>query len=76
MIHWVGNTVVRIDKINAIRHNSWNDLGPTNIIELFMDDAQSTKIDIVMFDFEHASDEFDKIAEKLEEFYIEKGENE
>ena len=69
MLHWVGDTVVRIDKINALRHNSRNDLGPTNIIELFMDDAQSTKIDITFFDHETASSSFESLVEKLEEFY-------
>lgn len=69
MIHWIGDTVIRIDKISAIRHNTKSDLGPTNRIIIILDDSQSSSIAIDYYNYEEASDDFEKLANKLEAFY-------
>ena len=66
MIHWIGDTVLRIVKINAIRHNTKSDFGPTNQILIYLDDSQSSIITINYFNYEEASDDFEKLADKLE----------
>ena len=64
--HWFGNTILRLDKINAIQHNSNKDLGPTNNVTICLDDAIGSKIEVVFMDFDHAAQSVENLREILE----------
>ncbi|MBC5842621.1 hypothetical protein H8R23_14500 [Flavobacterium sp. F-380] len=72
MIHWFGDTILRLDKINAIQHNSVSDSGPTNIVNIYLDDAAGSRIDVVFWDYEQASDSVSKLNDLLEDLYFQK----
>jgi hypothetical protein len=76
MIHWFGNTILRLDKISAIQHNTFSDLGPTNIVNIYLDDAVGSRIEVVFWDYEQASDSVSKLKDLIEDFYYEQTKSE
>ena len=69
MIHRIGDTYIRLDKIVAIRLNHIIGNGPTNIVKLILFD-NIEDINIEFNDYAEAKDEVDELIQKLEEFYL------
>lgn len=69
MIHRIGDTYIRLDKIVAIRLNNIIGNGPTNIVKLVLFD-NIPEIQIEFKDYAQAKDEVDELIQKLEEFYL------
>jgi len=63
--------MIRLDKINAIRHNSHKERGKINIVKILLSDFNSTIIKIEFDDFEHASQSVENLKNELEKFYNE-----
>ncbi len=70
---WFGDTILRLDKIIAIQHNtnSENNLKPSNIVYVTLDTENATTIEVEFHDWEQASDSVDKLKQELENYLYE-----
>ena len=68
MIHQIGDTFIRVDKIIAIKLNNVSSRGPINVVNLILSD-DILDIEIVFKDHEEAKEEVEKLIKKIDLFY-------
>ena len=70
---WFGDTILRLDKIIAIQHNtnSDNTSKPNNIVYVTLDTEKGKTIEVEFHDWEHASNSVEKIKQELENYLYE-----
>lgn len=70
---WIGDTILRLDKIIAIQHNtnSENNLKPSNIVYITLDTENGKTIEVEFHDWEHASQSVEKLKQELENYLYE-----
>ena len=68
---WFGDTILRLDKILAIEHNTGSDLKAKNIAYVTLGNAQGSRIEVEFADWEHATDSVERLKDKLEEYLYE-----
>ena len=70
---WIGDTILRLDKILAIQHNTnkSNLLKPSHIVFVTLDTNNGTTIEIEFNDWEHAANSVEKLKQELENFLYE-----
>jgi hypothetical protein len=68
MMYRFGDTVFRLDKVNAIHHNTKGSDGPTNMVDVYLDDAVGSVVQVRFYDYETASDSVELFKEELQQF--------
>jgi hypothetical protein len=70
---WFGDTILRLDKILAVQHNtnSENNLKPSNYVFVTLDTSDGTTIEVEFKDFEHASDSIQNLKQEWENYLYE-----
>ncbi len=69
---WFGDTILRLDKILAVEHNTGSDLKSKNIAYVTLDNATGSRIEVEFTDWEHASESVQQLKDKLEDYLYEK----
>ena len=69
---WFGDTILRLDKILAIEHNTGSDLKAKGTAYVTLDNAAGTRIEVEFMDWEHATDSVQQLKDRLEEYLYEK----
>ncbi|MBP6576844.1 MAG: hypothetical protein KA796_11980 [Chryseobacterium sp.] len=67
MIYRIGDTYISLDKILAIKLNSNNSLGPTNIVKLILLENLG-EIEVEFKDYQSAKLEVDALVADLEDY--------
>lgn len=70
---WFGDTILRLDKIIAIQHNtnSDNTLKPSNIVYVTLDTENGKTIEVEFYDSGQASDSVGDLKQELENYLYE-----
>lgn len=70
---WFGDTILRLDKILAIQHNtnSENNLKPSNYVYVTLDTDNGITIEVEFFSFEHASDSVQNLKQEWDNYLYE-----
>lgn len=71
--YWIGDTILRLDKVLAVQHNtnSDNNLKPNNIVFVTLDTASGTTIEVEFADWKHASDSVQNLKQEWENYLYE-----
>jgi len=70
---WLGDTILRLDKILAVQHNTIteNKLKPSNCVYVTIDNAEGTTIEIKFIDYEQAAVSVQNLKQEWENYLYE-----
>lgn len=66
--YWFGDTILRLDKIIAIQHNTGSELRLGNFVAVTLDTGNGKTIEVEFANWEHASDSVEKLKQELENY--------
>ena len=70
---WFGDTILRLDKIIAIQHNTnyESNSKPNNVVYVTFDTKNGKTIEVEFHDWEHATESVGKLKQELENYLYE-----